>query len=294
MSAEAGPQRWIAVILDDISRGGRAAARFLGHWSREVAAWFRFVHYRRTDDRFPVLGDRWRMGELFAIAASAVLFLVLVVDPLFIYMLEDRSELTMSIFGRITEVGRSTWALYLVGAALLVLSVTPRSQFKRRRRVDLHDLPLAAWFIFTTVAFSGLLSMLAKNAIGRARPPVTPEGSVWFSQPFGHAYDFASFPSGHATTAGALAMALALLAPRLKVFILLAGGWIAFSRPVLGVHYPSDIVAGFTFGLWFTWVYARSFARKRLLFAFRTDGNLQLDASLTRGRRLAAPKQEAR
>lgn len=84
-----------------------------------------------------------------------------------------------------------------------------------------------------------------------------------------------SFPSGHATDAAALygfaAYLILLLAPekyrRLGAifcgFIILA---IGFSRLYLGVHYFSDVIAGFIVGGFFVWLGIRciSFVRKNL------------------------------
>lgn len=284
-------ERWIDVIADDIATGAAATAGFMAGWWRGVAGWFRFVHFRKPDKRFPVSGGLLRSAEMAAIAATAILMTVIAVDPLFIAMLNDRSAAGIAFFRRLTELGEAAWALYLIGALLLAFSLVPRGALARRRRIDLHDLQLGFYFLFTTVAFSGLIATALKNAIGRARPEFTPDGMVWLGRSFADNYDFASFPSGHATTAGALAMGLALLAPRLRVFLLLAGVWIAVSRPVLGVHFPSDILAGFCFGAWFSWIYARSFARKRLLFAFAPDGSLHTRPGFTVGYRTGGGRE---
>jgi len=64
-----------------------------------------------------------------------------------------------------------------------------------------------------------------------------------------------SFPSGHAGNATLVWLALALLIPRgrLRTPLLWAAALLAvavgFSRPMLGVHWPSDVVAGWAFGL---------------------------------------------
>lgn len=57
-----------------------------------------------------------------------------------------------------------------------------------------------------------------------------------------------SFPSSHAVNAGAFAMAASLLWPRRKYWSISYGLLIVISRPYLGVHYPSDVVAGAALG----------------------------------------------
>jgi membrane-associated phospholipid phosphatase len=281
MSMAGGQERWVDAIGADLSAAAAFVRRRMAafpdraaRWASDVRKWFAFTGARRSDRRHPVFPGPLRTAEILAVAGSAIVFVALFIDPFYIEEMSRGQGRTKDVFGLITRLGQSEWILYVTGGLLIAFSVLTSDRLPAKGRALWHRLVAMAYYVFTTVAFSGLLANLFKNLIGRARPPFTPKGESWLSRPFGDAYDFASFPSGHATTAGALAMALALLFPRFRVFFLLAGVWIAISRPVLGVHFPSDIVAGFAFGIGFSYFYARAFARKRLLFTFDRDGGI--------------------
>ena len=261
-----------------VARGGgkslsAGASRTASAW-REIVEWFSFVHHRRVDDRFPVF---WRPSVILRAAMGVALLIVVLVlfaDPAYLAHVRSQEWRSDGFFETITYLGASGWILYSTGIALIVYSLFRPTGLVARSRHLAHTLMLAFYFVFTTVAFSGLLNLLLKNLFGRARPEYVKLPGVWDSSPFTDPYEFASFPSGHATTAGALAVALALLFPRMRWYFLLIGALIAISRPAIGVHFPSDVLAGLCFGGAFSYFYARSFARKRLLFAFDDSGHL--------------------
>lgn len=90
------------------------------------------------------------------------------------------------------------------------------------------------------VAASYGLNYLVKLAIGRRRPEL--EGLP----PLAPTVSRLSCPSAHCTTSFAAARAFAGLAPIWALY----GAALAFalSRPYLGVHYPSDVLAGAALG----------------------------------------------
>ena len=55
-------------------------------------------------------------------------------------------------------------------------------------------------------------------------------------------------PSGHATFAGALAMAVFLLKKKLSIIFIIGALLIGLARIIAGVHWPVDIVAGYLVG----------------------------------------------
>ena len=65
--------------------------------------------------------------------------------------------------------------------------------------------------------------------------------------PLGGAPSSLSFPSAHATSSFACATAMTRIAPEAAFLFILAAG-IAACRPYLGMHYPSDVLAGAILG----------------------------------------------
>lgn len=64
---------------------------------------------------------------------------------------------------------------------------------------------------------------------------------IWLS---GHALDQFSFPSGHTLQAVLMSTVAISYYPILALPLILVTGLIAVSRIVLGLHYPSDVLAG--------------------------------------------------
>jgi membrane-associated phospholipid phosphatase len=136
----------------------------------------------------------------------------------------------------------------LLGSAgvLVVLSVLAISVFYYFRR------PRAGSLLAITMAGTGALDLVLKHAFHRVRPLAF----------FGTSPSSYSFPSGHALGSlcfyGALAALLSarIGSRRVRICIwtvaVLIVGMIGFSRVYLGVHYPSDVVAGYCAGI--VWV----------------------------------------
>jgi decaprenylphosphoryl-5-phosphoribose phosphatase len=86
------------------------------------------------------------------------------------------------------------------------------------------------------------LNYVVKLIVRRPRPVL--EGLP----PLGGAPSSLSFPSAHATSSFAVATAMTRVDPLGALAFLLAGA-LALSRPYLGMHYPSDVLAGVVLGI---------------------------------------------
>ena len=128
-------------------------------------------------------------------------------------------------------------------------------------------------FIFMAIAVPGLFVAIVKRLIGRARPFVAGE-DAWTSQLLVWRPDYASFPSGHATTAFAAAVAIGALWPRLRPVMWTYAVVIAVSRVIVTAHHPSDVIAGAIAGAIGALLVRNWYAARRLGFAVRADGTV--------------------
>jgi membrane-associated phospholipid phosphatase len=105
--------------------------------------------------------------------------------------------------------------------------------------------------ILASVAVNQGITELMKYTFNRNRPFITYPDITKKS-----AAGSPSFPSGHTSSAFALATSLSLTYP--KWYIIASSytwaGTVAFSRMELGVHYPSDILAGALVGTGCAWL----------------------------------------
>ena len=135
----------------------------------------------------------------------------------------------------ITGLGSVFTVLFLTCTVAAYLAVSGR------RRIGL--------FVLAAVGSGELLSTVLKVFYQRPRPDLVPHGMEVFT---------ASFPSGHATMSAIAYLTLATLVaridPSLKAKALVLGLGVTMtllvgvSRIYLGVHWPSDVLAGWCIG----------------------------------------------
>jgi undecaprenyl-diphosphatase len=107
----------------------------------------------------------------------------------------------------------------------------------------------AAWLMLGTVLGGLAFNSLLKYAFDRPRPTIVPPAVEVFT---------ASFPSGHATLSAITYLTLAALLgrtqpePRIRIYFIVLAAivtvFVGVSRVYLGVHYPTDVLAGWCIG----------------------------------------------
>jgi undecaprenyl-diphosphatase len=117
----------------------------------------------------------------------------------------------------------------------------------------------------------GLFAAIVKRLIGRARPFVAGE-DTWTSTFWVWRADYASFPSGHATTAFAAAVAIGALWPKARPVMWAYAVAVALSRVVVTAHHPSDVIAGAVVGAIGALLVRNWYASRRLGFTVLPGG----------------------
>lgn len=198
---------------------------------------------------FLELQDEVVEGELRAVDESILLFFRQPNDPDTLRGLPGLEKTARDI----TSLG---------GPAVLVLISLGVAGFFALRR---EWVPLLA-MIATVLGGLALVEIL-KPLYARDRPEVTEHLMEEVSY---------SFPSGHSTMAAVVYLTLAVMLAeffekrRLRVYVLAYAGLlvvlIGCSRVILGVHYPTDVTAGWTLGFFWaalSWLVARVVKRWR-------------------------------
>jgi len=238
------PHRRLAAALDGarrrVMRGGQAASQPV--WTRAMSAWF-----------------------------AAGLALALVVsfgDGAAILAARGSEQPVIRFMAWITDIGKSQWYLVPAGLLFCAIALIDWSRGGTRGKLRLSFLFGQAAYVFSAVALSGIFVNIVKVLFGRARPRLIDELGAYYFDPLTLGYLNASFPSGHATTVGALTGILMVWYPRWSILLAEIGLFFAATRIAAGSHYPSDVVTGFVIGLFFSIVLARWLASRGVVFRF--------------------------
>jgi membrane-associated phospholipid phosphatase len=229
----------------------------------------------------PLAGDRgartslvpaWRRLKIqAALAICAVALSMLFLDApahqfasgLPAWLIDDAYE--------ITDFGRSGWILVPLGALIIIIALVGARGLNAVSRALLAAVVVRLGFLFIAVGLPGIVSTLSKRWIGRVRPSAA---GPFAYEPFSWRPEYASFPSGHATTAFAALVAFGLVFPRSRPVLWLYALLVAASRVIVSAHYPSDVIAGAAFGAFGALLVRDWFAARRLGFFVGPDGTV--------------------
>lgn len=159
-------------------------------------------------------------------------------------MLTDLGSLDRSILHSLYAGGAPAWAVAAIvvvsflGSGWMLLASLPALAIPRLRA---HVL----WLLGALAATSAFVTLF-KTLIGRVRPC---NALAWAHVVAGAAPTGPSCPSGHAAGSFAFASFLFALDRRFGWVVFPFALAVAASRVALGVHYPSDVLAGAVLGI---------------------------------------------
>lgn len=203
----------------------------------------------------------------------AIIVLMYLLDAWEIGQMPKRGTPSLWWVRIITDFGKDEYVLLALGALLIAVAFAAPA-LRGIQRSLLLGLGTRLQFLFLSVALSALVTDVIKWCVGRGRPFVGGEANAFNFSHFAGTPAFASFPSGHATTAFALAVAVAAVWPKARVAMAVYALIIAATRLVLLAHHPSDVVAGALVGIIVAMFVRYWFAARRLGFAIQRNGTI--------------------
>ena len=210
---------------------------------------------------------------LMAIVGVAIIALMYVLDVREISLMPPRGTPGLWPVRILTDFGKDIYVLGTLGGRLIAVAVIAPARHGIQRSL-LLGLGTRLQFLFFAVLVSVLTGELIKWIVGRGRPFVGGQANAFNFSHFAGTEAYASFPSGHAITAFALAFAVAAIWPRARIAMIAYALVIAATRLVLLAHHPSDVVAGALVGITGAMVVRYWFAARRLGFAIHRDGTI--------------------
>ena len=204
---------------------------------------------------------------------AAIIVLMYAIDAWEIAQMPKRGTPSLWWLRILTDFGKDEYVLAVLAGLLVVLAIVSPA-LRGIQRSLLLGLGTRLQFIFCAVAVPNLVTEVLKYCSGRGRPFVGGEANAFHFSHFAGNPAYYSFPSGHATTAFALALAVSAVWPQARVAMAIYALIIAMSRLVLLAHHPSDVVAGAMVGIVGTVFVRYWFAARRLGFAIQRDGSI--------------------
>jgi membrane-associated phospholipid phosphatase len=210
---------------------------------------------------------------LTAILGACIIALMVLLDAREIALMPPRGTPDLWPVRILTDFGKDAYVLWLLAAILIVIAFVSPALAATTRARWLH-FGTRVQYLFLAVLVPVLASEVVKWSVGRGRPFVGGKANSFNFAPFAGSEAYASFPSAHAVTAFALALAVGTLRPRARPWMLIYAILIALSRLVLLAHHPSDVVAGALIGVIGAMAVRYWFAARQLAFAIHRDGRI--------------------
>ena len=204
---------------------------------------------------------------------AAIIVLMYAIDAWEIAQMPKRGTPSLWWVRILTDFGKDEYVLAVLAGLLIAVAIVSPA-LRGIQRSLLLGLGTRLQFVFWAVAVSNLVTEVLKYCIGRGRPFVGGEANVFHFSHFAGNPAYYSFPSGHATTAFALAFAVSAVWPQARVAMAIYALIIAATRLVLVAHHPSDVVAGALVGIVGAMFVRYWFAARRLGFAIQRDGSI--------------------
>jgi undecaprenyl-diphosphatase len=191
----------------------------------------------KTAVSFPTMWrGSWMLWSVIAslLVAAPSYFLI---DRLAAHAVPAAGTWPRELADKLTHAGDATgWVV--AGVALLAWQIYRRWTW----------MGMGAWML-GSVAAVGLIVRLIKVTVGRSRPNLLMRDGTYDFSFMETAYAWNSFPSGHASTLGAMCFVMCWKYPRWRPMWIVVFVALASTRVLTLSHFVSDVIVGFVLGM---------------------------------------------
>lgn len=245
-------------------------------WRSQCVAIVRHIRSRRSGFlKAPRLmsrsQERWAW---IAVGLSLIGLVAVWLDPVLLPYRHAWSREAVDVMQIVTHLGSSGLYLFPLGGLMLLAPWLAQRASSRKLRAGFFVLGQHALLFFLAIVGSGLLSTLLKRLIGRARPRLADVMGALHFDPATAKSALASFPSGHTTTAFAVAIFLSVVWSRWRVLFVLLAVMVALSRLIVGAHHLSDVLGGAWLGASFSWLFLLFCSRYTVGYRVQAPGRI--------------------
>jgi len=154
-------------------------------WFSNFVGFFQLIGNRKVTESHGLMPSAFIQCMIALFVVITVVLAHIFADPIYMQWFKvNNTDDPTSIYTKTTDLAKVDPYLIISLIVMIVISIWKIAPQSKLELVKWHHWFMGIYFIFTTIAFSGLLTLLLKHIFGRVRPNANDGSAIWQSFPF--------------------------------------------------------------------------------------------------------------